>query len=371
MAVLTACGLQDHRETVGGGPGASAEPSIAPKAPLPSGKPLGDDAHVPSPSGVDDLDATSVSRAWVEVAYGYDTKYDMSPHDAVLRTARWLTPDKRKAERAYRPASGAGENWNSWASHKAWTTVEVEFDDDGDAPSDTATEAYRAVFVDGEAHGRDGWTGTGPQATVYLKLVRSGKGEPWRVDDVRTVEAAAQPPTSPTASPSTASYTGAGGKPVSPASPVSPWHWCPSTCRPPFLLLTDPSEGTMTRLSREQKRELKRAGRAPAPAGLTPIDVRVSAEAGATVGGMPVPAAAGSPSRPPRSTTSTVSPSPPATRSWPRSTTSASATSYRSRSTSTAPAVSRASRSRSPSRGETSRHRPAPRQRPRPRPRRR
>jgi hypothetical protein len=222
VAVLTACGLQDHRETVGGGHGASAEPSIAPKAPLPSGRPLGDDAHVPSPSGVDDGDATSVSRAWVEVAYGYDTKYDMSPHDAVLRTARWLTPAKRKAERAYRPASGAGESWNSWAAHKAWTTVEVEFDDDGDAPSDTATEAYRAVFVDGEAHGRDGWTGTGPQATVYLKLVRSGKGEPWRVDDVRTVEAAAQPPTSPTASPSTASYTGVGGKPVSPTSPVSP-----------------------------------------------------------------------------------------------------------------------------------------------------
>ncbi|QYX78129.1 hypothetical protein [Streptomyces akebiae] len=47
----------------------------------------------------------------------------------------------------------------------------------------------------------------------------------------------------------------------------------------------------MTRLSREQKRELKRAGRVPA--GLTPIDVRVSAEAGATVGGMPVPPAAG------------------------------------------------------------------------------
>lgn len=47
----------------------------------------------------------------------------------------------------------------------------------------------------------------------------------------------------------------------------------------------------MTRLSREQKRELKRTGRAPA--GLTPIDVRVRAETGATVGGMPVPAAAG------------------------------------------------------------------------------
>lgn len=223
VAVLTACGLEDHRETAGGGE-TSAEPSIAPKAPLPSGKPLGEDAHVPSPSGVDDMDPTSVSRAWVEVAYGYDTKYDVSPHDAVLRTARWLTADKLKAERSYRPASGAGERWNSWAAHKAWTTVEVEFDDDGDAPSDTETEAYRAVFVDGKAYGRDGWTGTGPQATVYLKLVRSGKGEPWRVDDVRTVEAAAQPSTSPEASPSTASYTSFSTMPVSFAfaSAVSP-----------------------------------------------------------------------------------------------------------------------------------------------------
>ncbi|BBC35819.1 hypothetical protein SGFS_071130 [Streptomyces graminofaciens] len=49
----------------------------------------------------------------------------------------------------------------------------------------------------------------------------------------------------------------------------------------------------MTRLSREQKRELKRAGRTPA--GVTPIDVRVSAEGGATVGGMPVPPTATEP----------------------------------------------------------------------------
>ncbi|MEH0635718.1 hypothetical protein QBA35_20705 [Streptomyces bottropensis] len=192
-AVLAACGLEDHRETVGGGTATSAPP-FTPKAPLPSGRPLGADAHVPSPTGVDGTDATAVAEAWAQVAYGHDTKYDTGPHDAVLRSARWFTAAKAKAERSYQPASGAGEQWNAWAAHKAWTTVEVEPDDDGDAPPDSSRDAYRALFVDGTAHGRDGWTGTGPRATVYVKLARSGKGEPWRVDEVRTVEAAVSAP---------------------------------------------------------------------------------------------------------------------------------------------------------------------------------
>ncbi|MDX3673238.1 hypothetical protein [Streptomyces europaeiscabiei] len=205
VAVLAACGLEDHRETAGGTT-ASSEPPFTPKAPLPSGKRLGPDAHVPSPTGVDDTDATAVAEAWVEVAYGHDTKYDTGPHDAVLRSVRWFTAAKAKAERSYRPASGAGDQWNSWAAHEAWTTVEVEPDDDGDAPSDSSRDAYRALFVDGTAHGRDGWTGTGPQATVYVKLARSGKDEPWRVDEVRTVEAEVSPP-DPSGADSAASST--------------------------------------------------------------------------------------------------------------------------------------------------------------------
>ncbi|KFG09743.1 MULTISPECIES: hypothetical protein [Streptomyces] len=207
VAVLAACGLEDHRETAGGGTATSAPP-FTPKAPLPSGRPLGPDAHVPRPTGVDGTDATAVAEAWVQVAYGHDTKYDTGPRDAVLRSARWFTAARAKAERSYRPASGAGEQWNSWAAHEAWTTVDVEADDDGDAPADSARDAYRALFVDGTAHGRDGWTGTGPQATVYVKLVRPGKGEPWRVDGVRTVEAAVSAPDpsgSDSAAPSTTS----------------------------------------------------------------------------------------------------------------------------------------------------------------------
>lgn len=208
ILALTGCGLRDHRDEVGApGSSPSAVPSVAPKASLPPGRPLGTDAHVPSPSAVDGTDATEVSEAWAEVAYGYDTKYDYGPHDAVLRSARWFTPAKAAAERSYHPASGAGAEWNTWAGHRAWTTVTVTPDDDADGPADTAVLAYRALFVDGTAHGRDGWTGTGPRANVYLKLTRASGGRPWRVADVTTVEAADPPPppstSEPGASPST------------------------------------------------------------------------------------------------------------------------------------------------------------------------
>jgi hypothetical protein len=210
LVALTGCGLRDHGESVGvPGSSPSAVPSVAPKAPLPSGRPLGADARVPRPTGVDGTDATEVSEAWAQVAYGYDTKYDSGPHDALLRSARWFTAKKAAAERSYHPASGAGNDWNTWAGHHAWTTVDVTADDDGDGPTDTAVLAYRALFVEGTAHGRDGWTGTGPRANVYLKLTRTGPGRPWHVDEVTTVEAAVPPspssPSSASPSPSTPS----------------------------------------------------------------------------------------------------------------------------------------------------------------------
>ncbi|MEV6198239.1 hypothetical protein AB0M19_38330 [Streptomyces sp. NPDC051920] len=215
ILALTGCGLRDHRDEVGApGSSPSAVPSVAPKASLPPGRPLGTDAHVPSPSAVDGTDATEVSEAWAEVAYGYDTKYDYGPHDAVLRSARWFTPARAAAERSYHPASGAGAEWNTWAGHRAWTTVDVTPDDDADGPPDTAVLAYRALFVDGTAHGRDGWTGTGPRANVYLKLTRASGGRPWRVADVTTVEAADPPPPPSTSEP--------GASPSTPTSPSAP-----------------------------------------------------------------------------------------------------------------------------------------------------
>ncbi|WP_406838419.1 hypothetical protein ACICHK_23340 [Streptomyces sp. AHU1] len=227
VLALTGCGLRDHRDDVGApGSSSSAVPSVAPKAPLPSGRPLDADAHVPSPSGVDGTDATEVSEAWAEVAYGYDTKYDYGPHDAVLRSTRWFTPAKAAAERSYHPASGAGAAWNTWAGHRAWTTVTVTADDDADGPADTAVLAYRALFVEGTAHGRDGWTGTGPRANVYLKLTRAGGGRPWRVAEVETVEAADPLPSSSTSEPALPPSTSA--SPTAPMMSSNPSSTTPS-----------------------------------------------------------------------------------------------------------------------------------------------
>lgn len=208
LVLLAGCGLPDHRQNSTGqaGASASAEPSFTPKAPVPSAKPLGPDAHVPDPGAVDDDDPTEVSTAWAEMTYGYDTKYDTSPHDAVLRSLPWCSKRKATAERSYQSASGPGADWNTWARHRAWTTVTVSIELEDDSPQDTEKVAHRSLVVEGEAHGRDGWTGHGPRLTAYTKLVRSTADEPWRVDDVIVVEAVAPPsseaPSSPAADPS-------------------------------------------------------------------------------------------------------------------------------------------------------------------------
>jgi hypothetical protein len=100
-------------------------------------------------------------------------------------------------------AAGAVPTGCGLPDHETWTTVELTADDDGDAPSDPRTPACRALFVEGTAHGRDRWTGTGPPADVSLKPVRSGTGKPWRVAEVTSAEAAV-PPSAPASSSSPA-----------------------------------------------------------------------------------------------------------------------------------------------------------------------
>ncbi|MCP3766797.1 MULTISPECIES: hypothetical protein [unclassified Streptomyces] len=194
LALVTGCGLPDHRAPAARTDGpTTSEPAVAPKAPVPSGEPLGPDAHVPDPGVIDDNDATSVSKAWAETTYGYDTAYDTSPHDAVLRGVRWCTERKAAAERRFRPAGGPGDQWNTWERHRAWTTPSVSSELEDDAPRDSETIAYRSLVVNGTAQGRDGWTGTGPRLNAYVKLVRTAVGKPWRVDDVTVVEAVTPP----------------------------------------------------------------------------------------------------------------------------------------------------------------------------------
>ncbi|MEU7486826.1 hypothetical protein [Streptomyces sp. NPDC042319] len=173
------------------------EPSFAEKAPLPSAKPLGPDAKVPEAPKPDRSDATAVAEAWALVAYSYDTKYDMSPHDAILRAIPYLTSKKAKDERSYHPAAGAGNEWNTWAKHKAWTKVKLHLEVDGDAPADTPTKAHRQISVAGTATGRDGWKGVGPRVQAFVTLVRTNKKADWQVSRVDAVPAAIVPSAPP------------------------------------------------------------------------------------------------------------------------------------------------------------------------------
>ncbi|MBD3547942.1 MULTISPECIES: hypothetical protein [Streptomyces] len=211
-AVLAGCGLKDLREEsdgAGGGtdPGSAASDTFTPKAPVPRGKPLDGGSRLPAAPKPDDGDPTSVARTWATVAYGYDTAYDQGRQDAVLRTLPFLTTARASAEREHVSAGGTGGDWNVWAGHRAWTTVRLTFEDgDDDLPPDTPVLAYREIFVEGTAHGRDGWTGPGPRLMASVKLTRT-VGGPWRVADVRVVEEALPPAAARPSAPASPSVT--------------------------------------------------------------------------------------------------------------------------------------------------------------------
>ncbi|MEU8777787.1 hypothetical protein [Streptomyces sp. NPDC048606] len=205
-ALLTGCGLKDLRDDKGAGP--SPLPSVSEtfpvKAPLPAGKPLDGQAKVRPVPAPDPADPNSVARAWLETVYSHDTAYDTGPQDANLRALDHLTPQQAEAERAYRPGAGSGAAWAVWAEHKAWTTVEITADEDDQGPGDTPTSSFRTFYVDGKAHGRDGWNGTGPQLTAVVELTMTAPGT-WKVAGATVTPAAIPPGPVPTTSSSAAS----------------------------------------------------------------------------------------------------------------------------------------------------------------------
>ncbi|MCG7524559.1 hypothetical protein MHW47_08935 [Streptomyces sp. OfavH-34-F] len=190
--LLAGCAGERDGDTGPTAPTVPATPS--PKVPAASSRPLDHDAHVPRAGRIDEGDASAVALKWAEFAYGYDTAYDAHPHAARLRAARYLTPEKAAAATSYSPASGPGVQWNTWASHRAWTEAHAApAEPDEDAEPDTGTLAHRVVAVDGTAHGRDGWTGPGPRLHAYLTLTRTGPDAPWRVSDTDIVPAVSPP----------------------------------------------------------------------------------------------------------------------------------------------------------------------------------
>ncbi|MFY1636172.1 hypothetical protein ACN27F_23340 [Solwaraspora sp. WMMB335] len=161
-------------------PGAVDDTSVGP---YPTARTPAPDARVPTVGAVDLADPTAVATAWAIHAYSYDTLYDATPHNAVLRATRYLTPEAAAVEHSYMPYAAPGARWNAWAAHEAWTSVQVTVGNEPHPP-DTGTTAYRQLIVEGIAHGRDGWTGPGPHVVLFFTLDRD-LWTGWLVAEVR------------------------------------------------------------------------------------------------------------------------------------------------------------------------------------------
>lgn len=159
----------------------SAVPS--PPQPLPRGTAT-PTLPLPRPADVRQTDATEVSSAALKVMYTYDTTTDTTTQDAVLRTEPWMTPAYAATQHEHLTVAAPGLEWATWQEHRAYTVPTLEPVTE-EAPSDTATAAYRQWLVTYKPVGRDGWQGEPVTVVAYVAMERAAASDPWRVSDVR------------------------------------------------------------------------------------------------------------------------------------------------------------------------------------------
>lgn len=155
-------------------------------APLPSGKSGEPQGGVPSPGSVDGTNATAVSRAALTVLATYDTAIDASRNDAGRRAADagWCTATYAGQLREAVSRSLPGADWETWASHRAYTKPRLTETEEAGRPSDTDTTAYRQWTITLTPTGRDGWTGSEEAHVAYAELTRTAASQPWRLNAV-------------------------------------------------------------------------------------------------------------------------------------------------------------------------------------------
>lgn len=200
MTAATACALDSSDNTGAGSrpgastpataaqhvemsPGANIPPATSPAQPLPTGTPGMPAGAPPHPAAVDWASPSSVSAAAVRTMWTMDTAIDTSQYQAELRAAGYLTSGYLAQLRAARPVADPGEQWDTWAKHKAYTRVQL-LAERGDVPPDTATTAYRQWGITATVTGRDHWQGPKSTATVFVVLTQvSGR---WLVSALET-----------------------------------------------------------------------------------------------------------------------------------------------------------------------------------------
>jgi hypothetical protein len=98
------------------------------------------------PTTVDTSNPDAVATAVVDTAYTMLPRVDESPNDAIVRAAPLLDQKMADAARAFRPATGAGAEWNNWVQQNAFVSAKSTVGTQT-CPADTDITALRYVSV--------------------------------------------------------------------------------------------------------------------------------------------------------------------------------------------------------------------------------
>jgi hypothetical protein len=79
------------------------------------------------------------------------------------------------------PQGSPGGQWIDWSTHKAVTTVAVDWAPQSGAPLETTEAAYESYDVTVTPHGEHGWTGAPDYYVLWVTLSRTGLKTAWEV----------------------------------------------------------------------------------------------------------------------------------------------------------------------------------------------
>jgi len=118
-----------------------------------------------------------------------DTRTDTGPAQAGRRAAALATPALAGTLGAAVDQGAPGQQWATWASHQAVTSVALAPNADT-PPQDTPTTVYRSWAITLTPRGR-GWTGPTVSLVAYLtvtNLAEPGAAARWAVADLKVAQ---------------------------------------------------------------------------------------------------------------------------------------------------------------------------------------
>jgi hypothetical protein len=160
-------------------------PYITPSNPLPPATALpADTTGTPGRSGTprglspaaiapDRSNPTAVAAAFALTITTYDTRLDNQPADAGRRASILAVPALAAELRQPPPGGNSGDTWNALKSHNGYTQCTATDATEAGAPTDTATQASRAIQTSCRSTGNNNWSSDNPTQVIFLTLTKA------------------------------------------------------------------------------------------------------------------------------------------------------------------------------------------------------